>query len=879
MGMATREQLEVAIAALNAQRGILDDMAIDLAVAPLQAQLDELLRPPNEPVFALPVVRTPLVGRASEMAQLRTVFRTGIESKTLQVVTITGDAGIGKTRLLDEFISWTHSLNEPLLSLRGRSIEEMTTAPYALLRDLLNAHFGIQHEDLPETVWTKLNSGISGLLGTRSAAKVSILGYILGLEVANTPRAVHIPGDVRQLQERVVLTLGQYFAALARQHPLVITLEDIQWSDTVSLDLFEALLPELKASAAMLLFVARPELSAHHPRLAAEPLQVELKPLSNDESRQFIRQTLGKSEPLDEDLEARIIGHAHGNPYYIEEVLRYLIEEGAVRSDTDQGVVDAQKLVSLTLPATLPDLLQWRLGRLSPPDILTLQRAAVVGHTFWDDAVQHSEIDVADILDALHQQALVFPQEESIFSNYAEYMFKHVLLRDVTYSSIPDDVRRVYHGHIARWLVQHGGSQLDDFAGLIGAHFERAGEASEAAKWFARAGELAQRIFAPQAAIQYFQKSLPALSPADRVSVYTRMGEVLRVQVRFDEAKQAFQDALALAQLLGDKAGQGGVLTGLATVYGDMGDYSAMLSSAETLGSISEPASLNYANALVLQGFALLQMGELARTSVVTNEALAIAQRNDAKPAMILALNQLAFTAVMAGRYREAARLLEEALNTARALNAQENIAGTLINLGEIAKMRGDYRTAATLYQEAQSVAQDTGDRRTEMFSTLMLLEVCIRLGEFDAAVPLLPPLIDLAERIQWSMLAGVYYMVTRVEAGLNHIEEAKTAAVRTLALAKDSGVPDLLASAWQAIGLVASASPEPLVIDGQPYSPAGCFEECLRLYTELGSQSDRLYTLRLWARHELERGDLARGESLTREADALETELQKLEE
>src|SRR5262249_23484290 len=206
-----------------------------------------------------------------------------------------------------------------------------------------------------------------------------------------------------------------------------------------------------------------------------------------------------------------IVSRADGSPFYVEELIKMLIEDGVIVTGAEQWQIRMERLAEIRVPPTLTGVLQARLDGLPPPERETLQQASVVGRVFWSNALEHLQqastargpsqlAATTETLSALQQKELIFRRETSAFDTTPEHIFKHAILRDVTYESVLKRWRRVYHAQVATWLVQQSGERVGEYAGLIGEHYERAGEQTQAAEWYARAGKQAHDTYAPDVA-------------------------------------------------------------------------------------------------------------------------------------------------------------------------------------------------------------------------------------------------------------------------------------------------------------------------------------------------------------------------------------------
>ena len=332
--------------------------------------------------------------------------------------------------------------------------------------------------------------------------------------------------------------------------PVVLLLEDLHWADDGSLRFLDAADADLRTAQMLVVATTRPTLFETRPRWSEgldHHVQVPLGPLSRRQSRLLLQEILRHVDEPPADLVDLVIATAEGNPFYIEELVTWLIDAGVIVKGESSWRVVGELVESVVVPSTLRGVLQARLDALSAAERSLLQRASVVGRVFWDDAVAHlggaatdavgvAGADLADVLDGLRGRDLVYEREISAFESAREFLFKHALLRDVAYDGVLRSHRQQFHVRAARWLAEISArsGREQEFATLIAEHYDRAG-APEAVGWYLRAARGAASVFALAEAEQLLSRGLvvagesePALRfdlLAVRESVLDRTGD------------------------------------------------------------------------------------------------------------------------------------------------------------------------------------------------------------------------------------------------------------------------------------------------------------------------------------------------------------------
>ncbi|MEA3341115.1 MAG: adenylate/guanylate cyclase domain-containing protein [Chloroflexota bacterium] len=860
-------------------------------------------------------IETRMVGREAQLAQLQKALRAVMEQRKAQVVTVVGEAGVGKSRLLYEFDSWIALLLERLSHFKGRADEKMSSMPYFLIRDLFSFRFEIQDNDPAIVAREKLERGITDFMGADGVEKAHFIGHLIGFDFSASPYLRGILGDARQIHDRAFHYITQFFASVTKRSPAVLFLEDIHLANEGSLDLIDHLARECQHAPLLIICLTRPSLFEQRPSWGerqAAYVRLDLHPLSEENSRQLVAEILRKVDRIPPNLRDLIVSRAEGNPFYIEEFIKVLIEDDIIVKGAGQWRVRAERLTEIRVSSTIVGVLQARLDRLRAVEREVLQRASVVGRTFWDGAVVriselvgermgrelsfkngHSDgTEIRAVLQTLCQKELIFRRAESVFAGEREYIFKHAILRDVTYESVLKRLRRVYHAQAAAWLFERSGERVGEYAGLIGEHYEYASETVQAAGWYGRAGKQARNTYAPDTAIGYYQKALALLLPdeapenleasevyaAQQTSLYEGLAEMLLWQARYTEAAEACTAMRWAAETSGDAVAQARAWNKLSRTQDAQGDYHAALESAGQAGTIfrnaqivDSAAKVELARALFRKGWGFYRLGDAEAALELGEQALALSSKLDAQREMADSLNLLGGVHSLLGHHGNAVHYNDRAVALYQELGDKERIGAMLNHLGEHARLRGDYSAAAALYQEALKIAYETGNRNGEMAFLSNLGGARAGMGEYRVAE------YDLRRVIRWAEIVGqggwlsrAYRFLADACLGQGKVDVALTTAQRALALGQEVEAPTLIGGAWRTLGRVLVEAARTTTIGDQTRDAASCFAESMQTFTAIGAEGERARTLREWARYEMDAGDLARGETMWREARAI---------
>jgi ABC-type oligopeptide transport system substrate-binding subunit/class 3 adenylate cyclase len=511
------------------------------------------------PTRSVAGIQTRMIGRDAELLMLQNLFHDVKEDAETHLVTVVGDAGVGKSRLLHELEKWLELQPEGILFFMSRATPETEATPFGLIRRLVTHRFDILESDSAAEVREKFRAGMANALRSDEA---DLVGQLLGIDFSAS-MAVQARLGSDSFGELAVEYLTRYLRVTASE-PTVIFLEDIHWADDSSLDLIDNLVRMVQDAQLLVVCLARPTLFERRPNWGEGQefhTQINLKPLSRRASRVLVAEILQKAKDVPAELRDLIVDGAEGNPFYVEELIKMLIEDGVIMHGKNQWRVEMNRLAEVHVPPTLVGVLQARLDSLPPEEKRLLQRAAVVGRVFWDAAVAElktiedselNEEEFATVLEVVRDRELVFRRERSAFAGVEEYIFKHALLRDVTYETVLLKLRRIYHRQVAQWLEVTSGKRIGEYLGQIAGHYEMAGEGEKAVEYLLKAGDQARQTYACQEARGYYQRALPLLEKQGKQNQAARtlmkLGLTCDLAFDFQGGREAYEQGFTLWQ-------------------------------------------------------------------------------------------------------------------------------------------------------------------------------------------------------------------------------------------------------------------------------------------------------------------------------------------
>jgi class 3 adenylate cyclase/tetratricopeptide (TPR) repeat protein len=401
-----------------------------------------------------------LVGRDEELSVLKQTLKRAESEGRPALVTVIGPAGVGKSRLVMELERYVEGLPDIVYWRRGRCLAYANTS-YSAFADAIKAQLEIYEDDNAEVAAKKAEAAARELFGDDS--------------VVPQLRALVGAGEVQSMsREELFEAWRRFLERLAARYPLVLVLDDIHWADEGLLDFVDHV-ADWAQGPIMILATARPELFETRPTWGGgkrNAASIYLDPLSADEGEAMLEDLL--PGPVDEQLKRTIVERSEGNPLYVEEIVRKLIDDGVLRATEASRWEVARPVDDVELPRSVQGLIAARLDGLPDDEKAVLQDAAVVGRVFWVGAIAalsgRSVAEVRDALGRLRVKEIVVPHEPSSFSDEHEFAFRHALIRDGAYDSLPKSLRADKHVGVARWAEARAGDRSEDIVELVATH-------------------------------------------------------------------------------------------------------------------------------------------------------------------------------------------------------------------------------------------------------------------------------------------------------------------------------------------------------------------------------------------------------------------------
>jgi class 3 adenylate cyclase/tetratricopeptide (TPR) repeat protein len=684
-------------------------------------------------------IDSPLVGRDREMAVLRgqaDALRRG----SGQIVSLIAEAGLGKSRLVAELRRALE--NEGALAhigfFEGRTLSYQSSTPYAPIADLLRNLVGSDYATVFRAAGEAVGAERAGAVAPYLA---SLLGLPLEGEAVDRVRYLEPPA----LHAKVVGAVAEVVEGVAAKRPLLLVFEDLHWADTSSLQVIEGLLPLVDRTGLMLVPVFRPRPQEPSWRLhevaareqAHRYLPLMLEPLQEDDTRTLVSNLL-RIEGLTEKVRSLILSKAEGNPYFVEEVVRSLIDQGLIVRDGEHWRA-TRDIGSIAIPDTLAGVLSARLDRLDETGRRAAQVAAVIGREF-DFDVLASVVEplsaVEETLSELQRRGLV---RERSRTPKRVYLFKHVLVQEAAYESLLHKTRREIHRKVADVLARIDPDRSADIA----RHFLEAREGERALPHLVAAAERAAKAYSTPEAIRLFDRALEIIE-----------GGVPDAEL----ATRAYE-------------GRGNALQLAMDIPAATANWQAMIRWADARSA--EPLRVSGLNKLAM--IHALMLGDGAEGERLLDEAETVARKVSCQPGLIE--GSMIRCALHLGRaeFDRANGYLEEAAELGKALQAEEPMLFGMTHVANTLLFRTEYDLAWPRIREALAKAEELGNQKyVSELKAFSVPTYLMREGNVEGAKVAAREGVEIAERIGNApdLCVGVS-LLGRIASLQGHHEEA----------------------------------------------------------------------------------------------------------
>ncbi len=599
-----------------------------------------------------------------------------------QVVGIVAEAGMGKSRLVEET---TRALSSHGQRAYSGAAAAVGSGSYLAWQGIWNGLLSVGADADPVPGLERALVSVDPLLLPR----LPLLGAVLGTAIEDNDLTRSFEAKLRKSSLESMLL--HYLARRAEREPLVIVLEDCHWLDALSADLVDEVARAAAALPVLVVVTYRPG-SFSAPRLRHTTL-LELDRLDEHSCEELLRARLaelyGPEMAPPERLLRRLIDRSGGNPFYLEELVSYLHAKGA-------DLFDDRAAAAVELPTSLSTLVLSRIDTLAEPPRRTLKVASVVGREFSRRRARRAYPDLGTVRNVTTHLRRLCAYDLVVLDQPAtdSYAFKHAVIREAAYESLPFSLRTVLHDRVGRWLEVTDPQALD----LLAYHFWNSADDDKKRLYLMLAGDAAQAAYANDSAVDYFQRIIPLLADDARGSALLKLGAVLERRGDWTEAEAVFGQAVQLAGRLEDPQATARARAALADPVRKQGRFDDALAELEQAATSFEIANdaAGLGRVAHLRGTIAAQRGDYGEARSQYEQSLAIRVVLGDRPSEASLLSNLAIVAEYEEDYDRAEALNQQALDLRAELGDRWGLGISENNLGMIAYLRRDYHSART---------------------------------------------------------------------------------------------------------------------------------------------------------------------------------------
>ena len=756
--------------------------------------------------------QAPLIGREHELALLRNTYSRMLRESSVQLVTLTGEPGIGKTRLVGDFRRFVDEQPQSVLFRQGRCLPYGEGITFWALGEIVKQQAGILESDSPDQAAEKLAACVAA-----AVEEVSERDWFTA-RLAPLVGALEADGGGSAERAESFTAWRRFLEALASRKPLVVILEDLHWADPPLLEFVEHVLDWATGIPLLVVCTARPELFERNTAWGGgnrNSTTVALSPLTAEETARLV--SLLSQAVLPMETQAAVLERAGGNPLYAEEFVRMLKDRGILAAGSRPIVIAADDAIAV--PETVQALIAARIDTLLPDRKALLHDAAVVGKVFWAGAVASiGERDGNTVRQGLHelvQKELVRPVRTSSVQDQEEFSFWHVLIRDVAYAQIPRAARSRKHQAAAAWIEGIAADRAADHAEILVHHYAKALELARAAgtdapeleertkHFLVLAGERVLRLDVGKAE-SYFQQALELLAPGEpeRARALAGVAATAALAGRYAEAEAGYAEAIADLRAQEDHRAAGEALVKLGAIVRDRGEgeraRSLFAEAVELLERAPPSPELVLAYTHLARYYHFTwppeQCFEWAEKAMATARELSLEGQG---------MRALVFRGFTRFELGDPGGLddLNEALRVGLELGMGEDTAGAYLALGDIVWWTEGPAAGLDVYRSGIEFAERRGLTYYTMYLKGESVWTLFELGEWDALLEVAREIVGWDRTSYQALLALPYVAHVHLLRG----QLADAAALRDdfLPRARESGDPQVLMPALVTSALI----------------------------------------------------------------------------
>ncbi len=764
------------------------------------------------------------VGRVDDLARLQEELKRVELNHRLSFVTVHGPAGIGKTRLLEEFGKQVNQEGEIHVLSSSGNIAMAT--PYSGVIDALARYFQLDFAGNEGETVTEKFEGVLGqyLQGSQLTETAHLFTHFLGFDLDGSPVLESLLRVPSQIELRVFIALRRVLSLLAEQKVLLLIMDAVDQCEPETVNLINYLAAGLERLPVLILTGGRDVLFSRYPQWSSgeyATLRLKIPVLGGSEAEDLLRHLLPHVDKIPKVVSNHVHEHMDRSPRAIEELARLLIESEVLDISGSPWRFRLSSLATTELPYTLEGILRARIYLLPDGDHDILNRAATFGETFWQDGVVsliRRSIYADDMkadhdgpsLDAITRSGeftvnlVAHSLERHVVRGFIEavpvsqlpgerqFRFKYPPIWNIVYDSTKVQQKKIFHYQAAEWLQLHLLDPTPELLEEVGRHLELAGAPEKAALAYQKAADLARTVFLNDKAVRLYIQALSVQNPNQvslRIQMWHDLGNVYETKGQFDKALACYEKMLRLSWVMASRSKGGVAFNKMGRLYRQQGKLSLALEYLKRGLNLFEAAGdmRGVASSHDDLGQVLYALGDFDEAMRACGEALEIRRRLGDVRSIAVVLTNIGFIEIDKGLFNEAASCFNEALAINRAQGDQSGVCRTLNSLGILHFYQGQLEEAVEDWQRGLSIAQGIGYTPLEAKFQNNLGEALLRMGKYQEARKRLERAIELSQdmhekRVQYDAKRNLGLVMQK----LGQNEEAMDYAQEAMAIAKE---------------------------------------------------------------------------------------------
>lgn len=665
------------------------------------------------------------VGRKKEQEKLKELLKK-VKDQGSEIIFIEGEAGIGKTSLISKLMPYAREFGFEFLT---GTCQSETSDPYLPFKEAFSEYLEKKKKEEEEPT-------SMAFIGKKDETEIEEKRLF----------------DAKK--EETFYETTKYVRQLAQETPLVIFLDDLQWVDKATLDILAYMDDKLEEVPVFFIGAYRPEDvdEDHHLVEMMHRLdrkrkyeKIELDPLSISDTRETLIGILGSKE-IPEHFVTNIHDKTEGNPLFIKESVRQMLDEGIV--DPEDGKFP-KKEDDLSISDMVHNVIERRINRLDEETIKVIQVGSVIGKVVPFDLLSNTtkmdEIDLLDNIDMLIGNQLweEKPDEEVFY-------FSHPLIQETVYGKVKRLKKKLLHKKVAQAIESTYENEIDEWYSDLGRHYEKAGSSSEAVNYYLKAGDKAEEVYANDDAIEMYEKALNLSEEVenedlDKIELFEKLSRAYSFLGVYDQAKDSLNSALEKVR---SGKGKQRIYRKLAKIYREEGDFDKSLEQSNKGLDVETEANEEECKLLHVKGWALMRLGDYDKALEVFEREQNISEKTDQKSARGQALHDLGSVHLLRGDYGEVEGYLEKAIEIREKLDDNMGLSESKNNLAELYRFRGKLDEALEYYEESYELVEEMGNKWSASISASNIGLVYKEKGDLEKALEYYENSLKMSEEI-----------------------------------------------------------------------------------------------------------------------------------